>query len=142
MTKNQRNDRNITPGKVTNVAIARSISLQKQSSSKKMQQQTEDVKESDIIQKQQKIIEELLNRLGRLEGTVSAMEGELAVVRNVNTILSQQLDEADQYYRRLCMIVTGLRRPGKDETDDEDSKRVISVIASETGLDEVEFMNS
>ena len=142
MTKNQRNDRNITPGKVTNVAIARSISLQKQSSSNKMQQQTEDVKESDIIQKQQKIIEELLNRLGRLEGTVSAMEGELAVVRNVNTILSQQLDEADQYYRRLCMIVTGLRRPGKDETDDEDSKRVISVIASETGLDEVEFMNS
>ena len=142
MTKNQRNDRNITPGKVTNVAIARSISLQKQSSSNKMQQQTEDVKESDIIQKQQKIIEELLNRLGRLEGTVSAMEGELAVVRNVNTILSQQLDEADQYYRRLCMIVTGLRRPGKDETNDEDSKRVISVIVSETGLDEVEFMNS
>ena len=142
MTKNQRNDRNTTPGKVTNVAIARSISLQKQSSSNKMQQQTEDVKESDIIQKQQKIIEELLNRLGRLEGTVSAMEGELAVVRNVNTILSQQLDEADQYYRRLCMIVTGLRRPGKDETNDEDSKRVISVIASETRLDEEEFMNS
>ena len=114
MTKNQRNDRNTTPGKVTNVAIARSISLQKQSSSNKMQQQTEDVKESDIIQKQQKIIEEPLNRLGRLEGTVSAM----------------------------CMIVTGLRRPGKDETNDEDSKRVISVIASETALDEVEFTNS
>ena len=37
-----------------------------------------------------------------------AIEGELAVVRNVNTILSQQLVEADQYFRRLRMIVTGL----------------------------------
>ena len=54
------------------------------------------------------------------------MEGELAVARNVNTILSQQLDEADQYSRRSCMIVMGLRKPGKDETNDEDSKRVIS----------------
>ena len=67
------------------------------------------------------------------------MEGELAVARNVNTILSQQLDEADQYSRRSCMIVTGLRKPGKDQTNDEDSKRVISAIASEAGLDEAEF---
>ena len=37
-----------------------------------------------------------------------AMERELAVVRNVNTILSQQLVEADQYFWRLRMIVTGL----------------------------------
>ena len=56
-----------------------------------MQQQTSDAKESNIIKKQQKTIEELLDRLGRLRGTVSAMEGELAVARNVNTILAQQL---------------------------------------------------
>ena len=36
------------------------------------------------------------------------MGGELAVVRNVNTILSQQLVGADQYFRRLRMIVIGL----------------------------------
>ena len=54
-----------------------------------MQQQTSDAKESNLIQKQQKTIEELLDRLGSLEATVSAMEGELTVVRNVNTILSQ-----------------------------------------------------
>ena len=67
------------------------------------------------------------------------MEGELAVVRNINTVLSQQLDEADQYSQRSCTIVTGLRNPGKDETNDEDSKRVISAIASEAGLNEEEF---
>ena len=93
----------------------------------------------NIIQKQQKIIEELLDRLGRLEATVSAMEGELAVVRNVNAILSQQLGEADQYSQRLCMIVTGLQKPRKDEMNDEDSKRVISAIAREARLDEGEF---
>ena len=38
------------------------------------------------------------------------------------------------------MIVTGLRKPGKDETDDEDSKRVTSAIASEAELNEGEFM--
>ena len=101
---------------------------------------TSDAKQSNIIKKQQKNIEELLDRLGRLEGTVAAMEGELAVIRNVNMILSQQLDEADQYSRRSCMIVTGLRKPEKDETNDEYSKRVISAIAREAGLDEGEFM--
>ena len=68
------------------------------------------------------------------------MEGKLAVVRNVSTTLSQLLGEADRYSRRSCMITTGLRKPKKDETNDEDSKRVISTIASEAGLDEGEFM--
>ena len=136
MIKNQRNHRNTTIGKVNNVATARPISHQKQPSTNEMQQQTSDPKESNLIQKQQKIIEELLDRLERLEGTVWGMEGELAAARKVNTILSQQRDEADQYCWRSRMIVTGLRKPGKDETNDEDSKRVISAIASEAGLDE------
>ena len=83
MTKNQRNHRNTTPAKVSNVTIARPISHKKQPSSNDMQQKNSDAKESNIIKKQQKIIEELLDRLERLEGTVSAMEGELAVVRNI-----------------------------------------------------------
>ena len=35
-----------------------------------------------------------MERVYRLEETVSAMEGELAVVRKVNTLISPQLDEA------------------------------------------------
>ena len=140
MTKNQRNHINTTLGKVNNVTTARPISHQKQPSSSEKQQQTSNANESYIIQKQQKIIEELLDRLGRLERTVSAMKGELAFVRIVNTILSQQLDKADQYCRRLCMIVTDLLKPRKDETNYKDSRRVISAIASEAGLDKGEFM--
>ena len=113
MTKNQRNHRNTRPVKVSNAKTARPISHQKQPSTTEIQQQTSNVKESNLIQKQQKTIEELLDRLGRVEATVSAMEGELAVVRNVNTILSQQLDEADQYSRRSCMIVTASESPEK-----------------------------
>ena len=108
MTKNKRNHRSTTSGKVSNIATTRPISHQKQPSTNEMQQQTSDAKESNLIQKQQKTIEELLDRLGRLEATVSAMEGELAVVRNVNMILSRQLDKAYQYSQRSCMIVTGL----------------------------------
>ena len=37
-------------------------------------------KSEDITKKQQKIIEELIERVGRLEAAVSVMEGELAVV--------------------------------------------------------------
>ena len=57
-----------------------------------------------------------MERVRRLEGNVSAMKGELAVVQNINTLLSRQPDEADSYSRGLCMIVRGLRKPENDET--------------------------
>ena len=82
MTKNQTNHRNITPGKVSSITTARPTSHQKSGA-----------KQSDTIQKQQKIIEELLDRLGTLVGTV--------------TILSQS-DVPDEYSHRSCMIVRGL----------------------------------
>ena len=96
-------------------------------------------KSEDIIEKHQKIIEELMERVGHLEGTVSAMEGELAVIRNVNTLLSRQLDEADSYSRRSCMRVTGVRKPEDDETNEDDALSVISAVAKEAGVDENDF---
>ena len=74
-----------------------------------------------------------MERVGCVEGTVSAMEGELAVIRNVNTLLSCQLDEADSYSRRSCMIVTGLRKPEDDKTNEDDVLNVILAVAKETG---------
>ena len=93
----------------------------------------------DIIKKQQKIIEELMERAGCLEGTVSAMEGELAVIRNINTLLLRQLDEADSYSRGSCMIVTGLRKPDDDETNKDDALNIILAVAKEAGVDENDF---
>ena len=75
-----------------------------------------------------------MERVDRLKGTVSAMEGELAVVRNVNTLLSRQLDETDSYSRRSCMIITGLRKLVNDETDVEDGLNTISAVAKDAGI--------
>ena len=96
-------------------------------------------KSEDIIRKQQKIIEELMERVRRLEGTVSAMEGELAVAQNVITLLSRQLVETDSYSQRSCMIVTGLRKPKYDKTNKDDALNVISAVAKEAGIDENDF---
>ena len=96
-------------------------------------------KSEDIIKKQQKIIEELMERVRRSEGTVSAMEGELAVVRKANTLLSRQLDETDSYSQRSCMIVTGLQKPKTDKTNKDDALNVTSAVAKEAGIDENDF---
>ena len=93
----------------------------------------------DIIKKQQKIMEELTERADCLEGTVSAMEGELAVIRNINTLLLCQLDEADSYSRGSCMIVMGLRKPEDDETNKDDALNIILAVAKEAGVDENDF---
>ena len=80
-----------------------------------------------------------MERVGCLEGTVSAMEGELAVIRNINNLLSRQLDEADSYSRRSCMIDMDLRKPEDDKTNEDDALNVISAVAKEAGVDENDF---
>ena len=75
-----------------------------------------------------------MEKVDRLEGTVFAMEGELVVVRNVNTLLSRRLDETDSYSQRSCMIITGLRKPVNDETNVEDELNAISAVAKEAGI--------
>ena len=80
-----------------------------------------------------------MERVRRLEGTVSAMGGELAVVRNVNTLLSCQLDETDSNSQRSCMIVTGLRKPKNDKRNKDNALNVISAVAKEAGIDENDF---
>ena len=80
-----------------------------------------------------------MERVDHLEGNVSTMKGELAVIQNVHTLLSRQLDEADSYSRRSCMIVTGLQKPKDDETNEDDALNVISAVAKEAGAVENDF---
>ena len=54
-----------------------------------------------------------MEKVDHLEGAVSAMEGKLPVVRNINNLLSRQLDEADSYSRESCMIITSYESPRK-----------------------------
>ena len=77
-----------------------------------------------------------MKRVGRLEGAISVIEGELAVVQNVNTLLSHQLDEADSHSWKSCMIVKGLWKPKNDEINEDDALNVISAVPKEAGIDE------
>ena len=80
-----------------------------------------------------------MNRVDHLERTASAMEDELAVVRNVNTLLSHQLDVADSYSHRSCMIIKGLRKFENSETKKQDRLNIISANGKEAGIDENDF---
>ena len=80
-----------------------------------------------------------MERVGHLEGTVSVMEGELAVILNVNTLPSRQLDDVDSYSRKSWMIVTDLRKPDNVKRNEDDALNVISAVAKEAGADENDF---
>ena len=99
MNKKQKNKKN-TPKKVCTTSINGTPPAPPPAPTSQQQLNHQTSKSEDIIKKQQKIIEALMERVDRLEGTVSAMEGELAVIRNMNTLLSRQLDEADSCSRR------------------------------------------
>ena len=94
MNKKQKNKKN-TPKKACTTSINGTPPAPPAPTSQ--QQLNHQINKSEDIERQQNIIEELMERVGRLEGTVSVMEGELAVIRNINTLLSCKLDEADSY---------------------------------------------
>ena len=75
MKKKQKNQEN-TPKK----ASITSINETPEPPTFQQQQNHQTNKSEDFIQKQQKIMEELIEKVDRLEGTISAMEGEHAVV--------------------------------------------------------------
>ena len=80
-----------------------------------------------------------MNTVDHLERTTSAMEGELAVELNVNTLLSHQLDVADSYSQRSCMIIKGLRKPENSETKKQERLNIILADGKEAGIDKNDF---
>ena len=60
-------------------------------------------------------LEELLKRIEKSEGKVAELESELIVMRNVNKLSSQEVDDLQQYQRRACVILDGIT-PSEHET--------------------------
>ena len=67
------------------------------------------------------------------------MEGELSVLRNVNTILPQQCDDGDAYSRGSCMTVMCLPNPDKENSNVDNGNKVMAAVAKESTLVENEF---
>ena len=117
MNRKQKNQKNM-PKKACTTSIYRIPACPAPRSQQQQNHQTNKCK--DIIKKQQ-IKEELMERVGLLEETVSAMEGELAVVQ------------------RSSMIVTGLQKPKNDEKNKEDRLNIILTVMKEARIDKNDF---
>ena len=48
---------------------------------------------------------DLLRRIEALENKVTKLESELSIAKNVNQLLSQELDDLHQYQRRSCLVI-------------------------------------
>ena len=72
-------------------------------------------------------LEELLKRIEKSEDKVAELESELIVMRNVNKLLSQEVDDLQQYQRRACVILDGIT-PSEHETTEEITKKAKNVM--------------
>ena len=83
--------------------------------------------------------EDLLRRIEALENKVTKLESELSISKNVNQLLSQELDDLHQYQRRSCLVIDGIN-PQENETTEEINQKVKNVLTKNLNLpeDEVE----
>ena len=82
---------------------------------------------------------DLLRRIEALENKVTKLESELSIAKNVNQLLSQELDDLHQYQRRSCLVIDGIN-PQENETTEEINQKVKNVLTKNLNLpeDEVE----
>ena len=72
-------------------------------------------------------LEELLERIEILEDKVVELKSELIVSKNVNKLLSQEVDEPHQYQRRACIILDEITA-SEHETTKEITKKAKNVV--------------
>ena len=83
-------------------------------------------------------INKLTSRVDFLEGRVTQLQAEISISSQVNTVLEAQLDDLQQYQRRSCMIVDGIKPTIKETTEDlmmKIRKAVTEKLIDEKGID-------
>ena len=138
MGKNKKTSQS-TPIKTTSTNNTKSKS---QTSEASQPEATLDNIDKETIRKQQKIIDELLAPLDKLQGTLETMRREVTVMKQVNTKLSSEvhrnqlkIEDGKQYSHRSCVIVTGCKVPRSQTTKEEGNRNVIAQVAQEVGMD-------
>ena len=61
------------------------------------------------MKSQDEIVAELTARIANLEKLVEKLQSELVITKNVNDILVNEIDDLQQYQRRLCIVTDGLQ---------------------------------
>ena len=85
-----------------------------------------DVTANNISTRQTATEKELLKRVSNLEKIVERLQSELYVTKNVNTLLSNEIDDLQQYQRQHYIVIDGLRT-SPNETSDQVTEKTEKV---------------
>ena len=92
------------------------------------------------MKSQDKIVTELAARIINLEKTVESLQSELIITKNVNDILTNEVDDLQQYQRRQCIVIDGLQT-APNETMLQVTLKTENVLAQHLPLDPDEVVN-
>ena len=88
---------------------------------------------------QDEIVVELTARIANLKKTVERLRSELVITKNVNDVLTNEVDDLQQYQWRQCIIIDG-PQTAPNETISQVTQKAENVLAQhfKLDLDEVE----
>ena len=86
------------------------------------------------------IVAELTARIANPEKTVERLQSELVITKNVNNLLTNEVDDLQQYQRRQCIVIDGLQTT-PNETLSQITLRTENVLAQHLKLDPDEVVN-
>ena len=68
------------------------------------------------MKSQDEIVAKLTARIDNLEKTIERLQSELAITKNVNDILTNEVDDLQQYPRHQCIIIDSLQTAPNETT--------------------------
>ena len=83
---------------------------------------------------------ELTARIANPEKTVERLQSELVITKNVNNLLTNEVDDLQQYQRRQCIVIVGLQTT-PNETISQITLKTENVLAQHLKLDPDEVVN-
>ena len=90
------------------------------------------------LSNQAALIKNLSTRVSYLEGKVCHLEGHLSISTHVTNLLSTQLDDLQQYSRRSCLVIDGIKSK-IGETAEQTEKVALDFLVEELGIEEVKL---
>ena len=92
------------------------------------------------MKSQDEIVAELTARIAKLEKTVERLQSELVITKNVNDILTNEVDDLQQYQWRQCLVIDGLQAT-PNETISQVTQKAENALAQHLQLDPDEVVN-
>ena len=89
---------------------------------------------------QDEIVAELTTRITNLKKTVERLQSGLIITQNANDILTNEVDDLQQYQRRQCIAIDGLQT-APNETILQVTQKAENVLTQHLKLDPDEVVN-